>query len=102
MQDNYDVIVVGSGAGAFISALAAAKQGASVLMLEKGTQWGGTSSKSGGGVWVPNNRNIAQAGVSDSPEDAFTYMRAVIPASEVPDATIKNYIAYAPKMMDCL
>jgi 3-oxosteroid 1-dehydrogenase len=96
------VIVVGSGAGAFISALAAAKQGASVLMLEKGTQWGGTSSKSGGGVWVPNNRNIAQAGVSDSPEDAFTYMRAVIPASEVPDATIKNYIAYAPKMMDFL
>lgn len=102
MQDSYDVIVVGSGAGAFMSALAAAKQGASVLMLEKGSQWGGTSSKSGGGVWVPNNRNIAQAGVTDSAEDAFTYMRAVIPEHEVSDATIRNYIDYAPKMMDFL
>ena len=58
MKDNYDVVVVGSGVGAFISALAAAKNGASVLMLEKGSEWGGTSSKSGGGVWVPNNKNV--------------------------------------------
>lgn len=100
MKNNYDVIVVGSGAGAFVAALSAANQGASVLMLEKGAQWGGTSSKSGGGVWVPNNRNIASAGVQDSPEDAFKYMRAVIPSDEVSDETIKNYIAYSPKMID--
>lgn len=102
MKNNYDVIVVGSGAGAFMAALSAVNQGASVLMLEKGREWGGTSSKSGGGIWIPNNRNIASAGVSDSPEDAFNYMRAVIPASEVDDETIRNYIAYAPKMVDFL
>ncbi len=102
MKDNYDVIVVGSGAGAFISALAATKNGASVLMLEKGSEWGGTSSKSGGGVWVPNNKNIAQAGVKDSDEDAFKYMRAVIPENEVDDATIQNYIKHAPEMMSFL
>jgi len=76
MRNNYDVVVVGSGAGAFMAALSAANQGAAVLMLEKGSQWGGTSAKSGGGIWVPNNRNIAQAGVSDSAEEAFKYMRA--------------------------
>lgn len=102
MKNNYDVVVVGSGAGAFMAALSAANQGATVLMLEKGSQWGGTSSKSGGGVWVPNNRNIANAGVQDSAEDAFKYMRAVIPANEVPDEVIKNYIATAPKMIDFL
>ena len=102
MKNNYDVIVVGSGAGAFMAALSAANQGASVLMLEKGSHWGGTSSKSGGGIWVPNNRNITSAGVIDSPDDAFKYMRAVIPANEVSDETIKNYIAYAPKMIDFL
>ena len=102
MQDNYDVVVVGSGAGALISALAASKKGASVLVIEKGSQWGGTSSKSGGGLWIPNSKNIAQAGVSDSPEEAFNYMRAVIPTDEVDDATIKNYIEFAPKMIDFL
>lgn len=102
MKNNYDVVVVGSGAGAFVAALSAANQGASVLMLEKGREWGGTSAKSGGGVWVPNSRNIQSAGVSDSPEEAFKYMRAVIPENEVDDETIKNYIAYAPKMIDFL
>ncbi|HEY9034840.1 MAG TPA: FAD-dependent oxidoreductase [Pseudomonadales bacterium] len=102
MKDTYDVVVVGSGAGAFMAALSAANQGASVLVIEKGREWGGTSSKSGGGIWIPNNRNIASAGVSDSPEDAFKYMRAVIPASEVDDDTIRNYIEYAPKMVNFL
>lgn len=102
MKDNYDVIVVGSGAGAFMAALSAVNKGASVLVLEKGREWGGTSSKSGGGIWIPNSRNIANAGVSDSPDDAFTYMRAVIPASEVSDDTIRNYIDNAPKMVDFL
>lgn len=102
MKDNYDVVVVGSGAGAFMAALSAANKGASVLVIEKGREWGGTSSKSGGGIWIPNNRNIANAGVTDSPEDAFQYMRAVIPASEVDDETIRNYIANAPKMVDFL
>ncbi|NRB37247.1 MAG: FAD-dependent oxidoreductase [Pseudomonadales bacterium] len=102
MKDTYDVVVVGSGAGAFMAALAAVNKGASVLMIEKGNQWGGTSSKSGGAIWIPNSKNIAQAGVSDSPEDAFKYMRAVIPASEVDDETIKNYIKFAPEMTNYL
>ena len=102
MKNNYDVVVVGSGAGALMSALSAAKNGASVIVIEKGSEWGGTSSKSGGGLWIPNSRNIAQAGVTDSVEDAFNYMRAVIPCDEVDDETIKNYIAYAPQMIDFL
>lgn len=55
-----------------------------------------------GGIWVPNSRNIAQAGVSDSAEEAFKYMRAVIPENEVSAASINNYITYAPKMIDFL
>ena len=102
MKDTYDVVVVGSGGGAFMAALSAANKGASVLMLEKGDKWGGTTSKSGAGIWIPNNRNIASVGITDSPEDAFKYMRAVIPTNEVTDETIKNYIEYAPKMVDYL
>ena len=96
---DVDVVVVGSGAGALMNALVAATQGASVAVLEKGENWGGTSSKSGGGIWIPNNPNIASAGVTDSAEDAFSYMRAVIPENEVDDETIKNYIEFAPQMV---
>lgn len=100
MKNNYDIIIVGSGAGAFVAAITAANKGASVLMLEKGNEWGGTSAKSGGGLWIPNNKNIASAGVNDSPEEAFNYMRSVIPSEQVDDATLKNYIEYAPQMLE--
>ncbi|RLQ21064.1 FAD-dependent oxidoreductase [Seongchinamella sediminis] len=102
MQNNYDVVVVGSGAGAFMAAIRAAKLGASVLMLEKQATYGGTSARSGGGLWVPNNKNIADAGVVDSPEDAFEYMRKVIPEEQVADDTIRNYIESSPQMLDFL
>lgn len=98
-----DVVVVGSGAGAFMAALRAKSLGAQkVVMLEKGYDFGGTSAKSGGGIWIPNNKNISQAGVQDSEEDAFKYMREVIPGDQVSDETIKNYISNAPKMLEFL
>ncbi|WP_075999935.1 FAD-dependent oxidoreductase [Pseudohalioglobus lutimaris] len=102
MKKTYDVIVVGSGAGAFVAAIRAASQGASVIMLEKQATYGGTSARSGGGLWVPNNRNIGSVGVTDSDEDAYQYMRKVIPEDQVSDDTIRNYIATAPKMLDFL
>jgi 3-oxosteroid 1-dehydrogenase len=101
-QLSYDVIVIGSGATGFLAALKAAQDGASVLMLEKGEQFGGTSAKSGGGIWIPNNPNIASAGVEDSPEKAFQYMRSIIPTEQVDDDTIRNYISNAPRMLSFL
>lgn len=99
MADSYDIIVVGSGAGAHTAALTAAVKGSSVLMLEKGSQWGGTSAKSGGAIWIPNNGKSHTVGVEDSAEDAFAYLRAVIPEDETPSETIQNYIDYAPHMV---
>lgn len=102
MEKTYDVIVVGSGAGAFMAAIRAASMGASVVMLEKQSTYGGTSARSGGGIWVPNNQNIGSVGVSDSAEDGFQYMRKVIPEDQVTDETIRNYIDSAPEMLQFL
>ena len=73
-----DVLVVGTGAAALTAAITAAEQGQDVLVLESTDVWGGTTSISGGGLWMPNNPLMAAAGVPDSTEKAMTYMETVI------------------------
>ncbi len=80
MRNSYDVIVLGSGSSGLAAALAAAKSGASVLVIEKSELVGGTSAMSGAGTWVPANHHMIAAGMQDSAEDALTYMRAVAPS----------------------
>ena len=69
-----DVLVVGTGAAAFSAAITARKHGAKVIMLEKGSTLGGTTVRSGGGYWIPNNRFQRQRGIKDHKEDAVKYM----------------------------
>ena len=100
MAERYDVVVVGSGAGALMAAVRVATAGGRVVILEKMDAIGGTTARSGGGVWVPNNPAMAAEGVADSEAEAFEYMRAVIPAEQVNDETIWTYIRTVPKMLD--
>ena len=51
-----DVIVVGSGGAGMSAALTAAVGGAEVLVLERTDRLGGTTTYSGGALWIPNNR----------------------------------------------
>jgi len=69
-----DVLVVGSGAAAFAAAISAKKNGADVIMLEKAALIGGTTLRSGGGYWIPNNRFQGELGIKDVKEDAIRYM----------------------------
>lgn len=69
-----DVIIVGSGAAAFAAAVTARLQGVSVLMLEKAGVAGGTTARSGGGVWLPNNPDLRAAGRPDDRAAAIDYM----------------------------
>ncbi|MDL2324875.1 FAD-dependent oxidoreductase [Ruminococcaceae bacterium OttesenSCG-928-A16] len=73
-RNRADVLVVGSGAAAFAAAITATKNGASVIMLEKADAVGGTTSRSGGGFWIPLNQWQKQAGYEDNREDALRYM----------------------------
>jgi succinate dehydrogenase/fumarate reductase flavoprotein subunit len=74
-QNVYDVIVVGSGASGMAAAITAKKNGASVLIVEKESLFGGTTARSGGVLWVPCNPVSAAAGVVDSIDNARTYLR---------------------------
>ena len=69
-KESYDVVVVGAGLAGLVAALSAAEAGAEVALLEKGAEYGGSSSRSGGGLSFVGTDLQQQAGVQDS-LDAF-------------------------------
>lgn len=85
-DDSADVVVVGSGAAGTSAALAAAGSGASVILLEKMAYAGGTTFKSGGVFWIPNNPVLRANGIKDERRDALRYMaRLSYPDAYRPD-----------------
>ena len=95
---EFDVVVVGSGAGGLTAAIAAHDLGQSVAVLEKSDQYGGTSAISGGGVWVPCNHLLVAAGANDSHDDALTYLKAAT-RGMVSEARLLAYLEHAPRMV---
>ena len=99
---EYDVVVVGSGNGALTAALCSHDGGAKTLVIEKSSQFGGTSATSGGGVWIPNNRYAKAENVDDSDQDARNYINSVSPEGMIKDELIETYISEGPRMIDYL
>ena len=75
--DSYDVVVLGSGAAGLTAAFTAAHEGARVAVFEKHERIGGTTSWSGGHVWIPCNPHMAAIGADDDPEEAVAYLTAL-------------------------
>lgn len=82
MRDQYDVIVVGSGAAGLCAAAVAAAQSQTVLLLESASQIGGTTAISGGMVWVPANHKMQEIGLDDSLEAARRYLQHTVNDSD--------------------
>ena len=98
---HYDVIVVGSGAGAMTSALFAAEQNLSVLVVEKSDKFGGTSAISGGGIWIPNNHYFSAKGGRDSFELTLQYLKAAT-GEHGDEKRLRAYLKHAPQMIEAL
>ena len=82
-----DVVVVGAGAAGLSAALGAASTGRDVVVLEGAPVIGGCTSKSSGGVFIPNNRFLRERGVQDGRDDAVRFMSRVgFPQDYDPDA----------------
>ena len=72
-----DVVVVGAGAAAASAALFASEAGAQVVVLEKADSFGGTTARSGGALWAPNNALMREKGLADPKTDCLRYMARV-------------------------
>jgi len=98
-EPEFDVVVAGSGAAGMTAALTAASQGLSVVVIEKTAHFGGSTARSGGGVWVPGNSVLRRAGVKDSSELAGTYLAHVVGDSVSPQRQ-RALLKHGPEMLD--
>ncbi len=105
-DEIFDWVVIGSGGGSMCSALVLRQAGKSVLILEKTGLIGGTTARSGGVMWIPDNRFMKRDGVPDSQEQGNRYMDAVVgDHNDTPGASRarrQTYVAEGTRMVDFL
>jgi 3-oxosteroid 1-dehydrogenase len=97
-DQTVDLLIVGSGAGAMTAALAAHDRGARPLIVEKSDRYGGSSAMSGGTFWIPDNHLMAQAGIADSREDAWSYLKGTTRGA-VSDERLRAFVQTAPEVL---
>ena len=83
------------------AALAAARQGLDVVLVERSGYFGGSTARSGGGVWMPGNAALRAAGqVSDDDlAQAKLYLDSIV-GDEVPKARRDTYLERGPEVLD--
>ncbi len=94
-----DIVVVGSGAAGMTAALAAAQLGRTAIVLEKAGLWGGSTARSGGGIWAPGNSVLRGSGVRDTPGSASEYL-AHIAGDCVPGELRAAFLEHCADMLE--
>ena len=98
LEDQYDVIVVGSGAAGLSTAVRAAHQDLSVLVLEKTEVFGGTSAWSGGWLWIPRNPLAQRAGIQEPFDAPLAYVNSEM-GDRCPDDRVLSFLEKGPEMV---
>src|SRR5437588_10170084 len=93
-----DIVVVGSGAAGMTAALTAAQLGRAATVLEKAGRWGGSTARSGGGIWVPGNSVLRRFGVRDTPDSAREYL-AYVAGESVPAELRAAFLEHGADML---
>jgi 3-oxosteroid 1-dehydrogenase len=99
LPESADVIVVGAGGAGMTAALAAAKHGLDTVLLEKSAYFGGSTARSGGGVWMPGNYALKAAGQADDPAQSKLYLDSIV-GDVVPKVRRDTYIDRGPEVLD--
>jgi 3-oxosteroid 1-dehydrogenase len=100
VTNDYDVIVLGTGAAGLTAALTAAEEGSRVGLFEKGETVGGTTAYSGGMIWIPVHPH-EPAGKGDTREQALTYLKA-LSNGLISDEMAETYVDAGSEMVTYL
>jgi 3-oxosteroid 1-dehydrogenase len=95
----FDFVVAGSGAAGMTAALTAKINGLSAVVIEKTEYFGGSTARSGGGVWVPRNSVLGKAHIQDTSEAASCYL-AFVAGDSVPPSLRQAFLEHGPAMLD--
>jgi 3-oxosteroid 1-dehydrogenase len=100
-ESTVDVVVVGAGGAGMTAALAAADRGLDTVVVEKSPYFGGSTARSGGGVWIPGNYALRKAGqVSDDDATrAKLYLDSIV-GDVVPKVRRDTFVDRGPEVMD--
>ncbi len=103
MEQTCDVVVVGAGGAGMTAALAAAQHGLDTVVIEKSAYFGGSTARSGGGVWIPGNRALRDAGQvdADDAQQARTYLDSIV-GDVVPKERRDTFLDRGPEVIDFL
>jgi succinate dehydrogenase/fumarate reductase flavoprotein subunit len=96
--DDFDLVVIGSGAGGLSAAVTAASKGLRVLILEKDAVIGGTTAWSGGWIFAPNNPIAARAGIHENINAPRLYLESVL-GPHFKAEKVDAFLAAAPDMV---
>ena len=101
LPSEVDVVVVGAGGAGMSAALAAGTQGLDTVLLEKSAYFGGSTARSGGGVWIPGNYALAAAGQVDGSDDEESkrYLDSIV-GDVVPKVRRDTYLDRGAEVMD--
>ncbi|MFC9786572.1 3-oxosteroid 1-dehydrogenase [Rhodococcus sp. NPDC127528] len=100
-NDVVDLVVVGSGAAGMAAAITAARHGLDTVLVEKSRYWGGSSARSGGGVWIPGNSVLRRQAPPDELDSARTYLDSIV-GDDVDPRRLSAYIDRGPEALDFL
>lgn len=96
-----DVLVFGAGAAGMTAALVAANEGMSVLLCEKTSQVGGTTSTSGGTIWVPGSTQSKATSRPSDIESARQYLDGEVGNYSAPELR-EAFLAAGAEALDYL
>lgn len=99
LPDVVDVVVVGAGGAGMTAALASAKNGLDTILIEKSAYFGGSTARSGGGVWMPGNYALKAAGQADAPAESKRYLDSIV-GDVVPKVRRDTYIDRGPEVLE--
>ncbi|MBB3044969.1 3-oxosteroid 1-dehydrogenase [Nocardioides soli] len=99
LAESVDVVVVGAGGAGMTAALAAKRRGLDTVLIEKSSYFGGSTARSGGGVWIPGNYALKAAGEDDDLANSKRYLDSIV-GDAVSKVRRDTYVDRGAEVMD--